>query len=231
MFDTETKEQTSQPQEQKPDQGLMFEVEGRQYDAEAAANKIQHADSHIAKLEQELADLRSQSSSQAEQLEKLGKLEEMLSKQSPPAPQEQQPQSAPQAQINPEDIVRQVMETLSSKEQESLALTNQQKAVQQAKAVFGDSYQQQLLERGKQFGMSQDDIKNLASSNPSLFAHTFGLNKQASDTPAPNSTVQVKANPNEEVKVSEVLLSKGSAAERTKFVADALANPDKFLKG
>ena len=228
MFDSETKEQNSSQQEQQPDQGSMFEVQGRQYDAQSAATKIQHADEHIAKLEKELADYREKLS----KVDKLDSIEELLKQQThKPEPQEQQPQSAPQAQINPDDIVKQVMETLSAKDQASIAQKNQEQAIQAAKSVYGDEYQQKLLEQGKAFGMDKEAIQSLAASNPSLFAHTFGLNRQASDKPSPTSTVNVKPTPNEQVKVSEVLLSKGSAAERTNFVKDALANPDKFLQG
>ena len=229
MFDDKTNVDNVSPTEQKTDQSLMFSVGDRQYDAAAAKTKIEHADNHIAQLETENAKLKEMTS----KLDKLDTLEQLL-KQATPAPQptpEPQVQApAPQAQINPEDLVQTVMQQLSANEQQKIHDSNVRTSTEKAQAVFGSEYQTSLLEIGSKLGMNQEAIVNLAGSNPALFEHTFGLNKQSSNSPAAPSAIAINTPPAQKAKVSDVLMSNGSARERTDFIADALANPDEFLK-
>lgn len=229
MFDDKTNVDNVSPTEQKTDQSLMFTVGDRQYDATSAKTKIEHADSHIAQLEAENAQLKQM----AAKLDKIDTLEQLL-KQSAPAPQsapEPQAQApAPQAQINPEDLVQSVMQQLSAKQQQEVQQANVASSTEKAKQVFGSEYQTKLLEIGSKLGMNQDAIVNLAGSNPALFEHTFGLNKQAASDPATPSSVNIHSAPAEKPKVSDVLMTQGSSKDRAAFIAEALANPDAFMK-
>lgn len=229
MFDDKTNVDNVNPDEQKTDQSLMFKVGDREYDINAAKTKIEHADKHISQLEAENAQLKELAS----KLDKLDTLEQLL-KQSAPAPQstpEPQTQApAPQAQINPEDLVQEVMQKLTATQQAEVQERNIESSTDKAKQVYGSEYQSKLLEIGSKLGMDQASIVNLAGSNPALFEHTFGLNKQsAPDSPASPSSIALNQAPANKPKVSDVLMANGSAKERTDFIKNALENPEAFM--
>lgn len=227
MFNTETKVEQSPQSQQSPDQGVLFQVGDRQYDVTSAATKIQHADEHIARLESELKALREQAS----KLDKIDKLEELLmQKPSTPEPVVQPQSAAPQAQFDEDAMLQKVLAMLDSKSQEKVYQENESKAVQAARAKYGDSWQSKLKEIGTELQMSTDMITNLARTSPTAFSKMFGLSQEAGKgIPSPDSSVHIKPE-QQPVRVSEILLKSGSARSRTDFVADALKNPDKYLR-
>lgn len=227
MFEDETKSEQSQT-EQASDQSALFKVGDREYDVESASKKISSADTHIAQLEKELQDLRGSMS----KLDKLDKLEELLQAKQTPAhePETTPTQAAPQAQFNKDELLQELLGELDSRSQETVLKANEQKAVQAAKDKFGTDYQTKLLERGQELQMDKKAIQDFARTKPAAFAALFGLNTQGKESASPSSSVYIKPEPKSDRSVSEVLMSKGSAKDRTDFIADALKNPDKYLK-
>jgi hypothetical protein len=166
----------TQPQE------IKFKVGDREYDASTASTKIAHADQHISTLEQELASYREKLALTEAQL----KAKEALATQQAPAPVVQ-PTAAPAldqtAQLEALAEER-AFQALTRWQQEALAKANLDASTQAAISVHGDSYQQKLEQTGKEFGMSKDDIVQMAKTKPEAFKRLFGL-----------TTTQVKPNP------------------------------------
>lgn len=227
MFDTETKVEEQSPQsQQSSDQGVLFQVGDRKYDVQSAVTKIQNADEHIARLESELKELREQKT----KLDKIDKLEELLmQKPTTPEPVVPQPSAAPQAQFDEDAMLQRVLAKLDQQSQEQILKANELKAVESAKAKFGSEYQAKLKAIGAELQMSPAAITELARTSPVAFERMFGLTTDSKGIPAPTSSVHVKPE-QQPVRVSDILLKGGSARDRTNFVADALKNPDKYLR-
>lgn len=151
---------------------VKFKVGDREYDVQSAATKIQHADTHISTLESELKTLRDQLALTEAQKKAL---ESMSSYQQTPPPAA--PTSAPVLDRDAllAEAEQRVFDTLNKRQQEALAQQNLAEATAEAKKVYGDSYQQVLLERGSELGMSKDDIMSFAMSKPEAFKRLFNL--------------------------------------------------------
>lgn len=204
---------------------LRFKVGDREYDPATAAVKIEHADKHISTLEQELKALREQltlTEAQKKALEALSHTPPAT----PPAPTGQAPA------IDVEDLLakaeQRVYESLTRKQQDELASKNLNEATELAKTVLGDAYQQELLKRGAELGMSKDDITAFASTKPEAFKRLFGLAQQLpKGSPVPASQYNYKPSPSDDlitVAAKASLDRKASNRQRTEAIAAALAN-------
>lgn len=241
MFDTETKanevEQAlaalaagDEPQkqvEQQPqtsEDQSWFEIGGRKFDKESAKTKIEHSDAHIQRLEAENAQLRQV----AEKLDKLEKLEQLLQVQQP----QQKAQEAQPSQDTPAldveslkaSLLQDIQSQLSAKEKESRQQANLQQAVEAVKQAYGDGYLAKLEQIGQELDMSEEDITNLAKTNPKAFARMF-MPKDFKPAPAPKSSVipprQVETGDKFKDTATKLLKST-SAQERTRMVAELL---------
>lgn len=220
MFDQQTNPGEQSQPEQTQDQGALFQVEGRDYTAEQAQTKIQHADQHIQKLEQELARLRSVE----EKLGKLDSIEELIRQSAQSSQQQPVQESAPAPQeLDKDALLQELMGSMEKKSQQEVQQANERKAIESAKAKFGDSYQAKLLEAGTQLGMTQDGIVALAQRSPQAFSKLFGLDDQAKPQPAPSSSVTVPSTQHEQDQLTEVLRDP-SARKRTEYVKNKLAD-------
>jgi hypothetical protein len=164
-----------------------FEVDGRKYNPESATKKISHQDQHISKLEQELADLREQTS----KLDKIDKLEELLNQQqqSQQPASEQPPQNEQTNSFNEEEFKSKMLSELEQKiveqKQAEAAQSNVQKATEQAKELYGSGYAQKLEQIGQELGMDKDSIKNMAANQPNVFNRLFLQSSGSNPKPAP----------------------------------------------
>lgn len=163
---------------------VKFKVGDREYDVQAAATKIQHADQHISTLESELKALRDQLALTEAQKKAL---EAMSVSTPPPAPA---PTSAPAFDRDTllAEAEQRVFDKLSRQQQEAVARANLEAATAEAKKVYGDSYQQVLLERGSELGMNKDEIMAFASAKPEAFKRLFNLTTQARTNVPPSSS-------------------------------------------
>lgn len=220
----EVTEETKQPEEEQ-----WFVVNDRKYDKEAAATKIQHADTHIGKLESELAELRKQLELTTAQQKVKETMEASTTKQN-----QQGNESAPvqnttdttQA-VKPEDLLSQVESILAQREQEKSKSSNLSTSTELARSTYGDSYQQKLQEIGNELGLSKADIVEMASTKPQAFTRLFGLQSNApKPRPSSVSTLTVGNHPQQEDasrSAAKVVLSSKSAKERNEAVAALLA--------
>lgn len=220
MFDNN---QPPADQSGAPQPDVKFKVGDREYDTASAAVKIEHADKHISTLEQELKALRDQltlTEAQKKALEALSHTPPAT----PPAPTSQAPA------IDVDDLLakaeQRVFDTMSRQQQVALATKNLSEATAVAKQVFGDGYQQELLKRGSELGMNQEDIVQFASTKPDAFKRLFGLNTAPNPAgPAPASSYSYRPNV-ADTPVSKAVQAlrdpKATGRQRTDAVAQAL---------
>jgi hypothetical protein len=168
----------------------LFTIGDRNFSKDDAVNKITNADSFIEQLkaegktkDDELAQLRAQ-------IDQSTKLDDALARMNSQRTGETQNQDAPTSAIDIEalkaELLGSMSETLSKKEQDTLSQKNQEDSISAAQAIYGDTYESKLREKAKQLGMSDADIINEASANPTKFKALFGLNTNKQSNPSPN---------------------------------------------
>lgn len=231
MFDEGQTNTSPEPVEQQTEQSTVQEdwlvIGDRKYDKDAAVTKITHADSHISKLEQELAELRREKELLSAQQEARQAMSQ-LQTQSNPTPAVQNTTETGKDDGN--DLESRVEQILRQRESQTVKQTNLNQSTEAAKAVYGEAYQAKLEELGKGLGMSKADIVELASSKPQAFKHLFGLNTNApAPKPSATSTVTMPSSSNDDPfkSVAKTVLSSSSAKERTSAIAALLAQANK----
>lgn len=220
MFDT-----TQPPADQSgaPQSNVVFKVGDREYDPATAAVKIEHADKHISTLEQELKTLREQLSLTEAQKKALEALSHTPPTTTP----------APTSQAQPFDMddllakaEQRVFDTLSKQQQAALAEKYLSESTSVAKQVFGDNYQQELLKRGGELGMNQEDIVQFASTKPDAFKRLFGLNTAPNPAVPPPASSYSYRSSTADTPVSKAVQvlrdSKATGRQRTDAIAEAL---------
>ena len=216
MFDPENTN-TNQPSD------LKFKVGDREYDVNAAVNKIQHADQHISTLEKELEELRAKLALTEEQR----KAQEALNKPQPPTP------PVTTTTVDPVEIEARVrllaeqaaLNALSQSQQSSVMDTNLRECTEAAKQMYGDSYQQVLRTKGATLGYTEAEIVELAKSKPAAFRSIFGITVQPKASTQFGSSYTVPNNPQEDPlrQVAKTILGKGSSnRDRTAAIAALL---------
>lgn len=231
MFDEGQTNTSPEPVEQQTEQSTVQEdwlvIGDRKYDKYAAVTKITHADNHISKLEQELAELRREKELLSAQQEARQVMSQAQT-QSNPAPAVQNTTETGKDDGN--DVESLVEQILRKRESQTAKQTNLSQSTEAAKAVYGEAYQAKLEELGKGLGMSKADIVELASTKPQAFKHLFGLNTNApAPKPSATSTVTMPSSSNDDPykSVAKTVLSSSSAKERTSAIAALLAQANK----
>jgi vacuolar-type H+-ATPase subunit I/STV1 len=204
---------------------VKFKVGDREYDVQSAATKIQHADTHISTLESELKALRDQLALTEAQKKALEALSSQP--QHSPAPA---PTSAPALDKDAllAEAEQRVFDTLNKRQQEALAKQNLEAATAEAKKVYGDSYQQVLLERGAELGMDKNEIMAFAQSKPEAFKRLFNLSgTQARPQVPPSSSYRPSTTDiTDPIKLAAkaAVDRNASSRQRTEAIALALKN-------
>lgn len=224
-------EQQTQPtQEQQPTVQEDWLVVGeRKFDKDAAAKKIEHADTHISKLEQELAELRSKLEQDQARQEAQKAMFPEKQEQEAVTPQVQNTTET-KAEVDEALLLSKVTQILTQRETESNKQKNIQDAVQAAQSVYGESYQSKLEALGSELGMSKDDIKDLAATKPQAFKRLFGLNQQPKQQPAFNSSVvsqRIDTSDDPLKSTAKLVLSSTSSKDRTAAIAALLSQTTK----
>lgn len=202
--------------QQPAGEDFLFKVGDRGFTAEAAINKITHADAHISRLEQEaqerLAYVQSLELKLANSTQLAQAIEQLKTQSTSQQPLEgsqmsttdsqalsngtgTQPQGTQQStptvapSVNLEELMAMVRNQLQADSQKATQEQNKTDCFTAAQAVYGTEYETKLLEKGKDLGFnSVAELQELASTRPALFKQTFGLNRQTATQPAPAST-------------------------------------------
>ncbi len=152
---------------------VLFTIGDRSYHTpEEAANKIQNADSHIAKIEAENADNLKTIAELTGKLSSESKVNDLLDKLSNGTKDEQTAQISTPA-LNSNDIVKQVRDELSQESAQQVCKINMDNAMEQAKKGLGDDFINLVKKKADTLGMPMADVDRLASNNPTAFVELF----------------------------------------------------------
>lgn len=164
---------------------------------QAILKRDQHAQEHIQRLEAEAAARKAQEAELAErlanlerELEKRASLEELLAKKASAQPDSRGGETKP---LDVDSVVTKVLQSMEQRTQAERAKANRVAAIEAAKSVYGDSYNQKISETAKELGMTLNEVDDLAGRSPQAFARVFGLQTVAdnkhrnSAAPATNS--------------------------------------------
>lgn len=199
--------------QEQPDQGSegkptsMFEVGGRQYDAEAAKTKIENADKFIEQLKSERQQDSERLQSLEDQIRELtrhkdtsAKLDELLSKREEQEPSKPAEQTKP-PQLDEAAIIAKLREQMDLENQTEVRARNMSSAVQAASKRYGEDWRAKLREQGKEMGMDDRAIQEMAQTSPQAFAKLFGLTsetKRSEAAPTGGSSMQAPTTREEE---------------------------------
>ena len=161
----------SEPKGQIPTELTELVGEGKKYKTmEDALKSIPHAQTHIATLEQELADLKKRQES-TQSIE--GMLKQMLQAQQGTGQNSNQNPEPPK--VDPSAIVNEVLQQLKQSTEQEQMQANLQKANQAMQEQFGDTASTVLKQRAEALGVSVDFLKSTASRSPQAFLELVGV--------------------------------------------------------
>lgn len=172
--------------QQVPDYLSGLVGEGRKYGSlEAAMKSIPNAQDHIARLEQENADLRAQAQA-AEDLQaiidkNLGGAEARRSDVS-----EAQP-------YNPNDLASLIDDRMNARSAQEKATANIMAVDSAMRSKFGDKATEQLALKAKELGVGIDFLQDTASRSPKAFLQLFGMSDRTEPV-ATSMSVQSSVN-------------------------------------
>lgn len=155
-----------------PDVAQELIGEGRKYaSAEDALAALPHAQSHISKLEEEMASLR-------EDLSKRKTAEEILD-----AINKKSPEEATVPQFDPSQLDALIENKLSAKEQYAKDTANTTSVANKFRAEFGDENAEKVyIQKASELGLSVDYMNSLAKTSPEAVFKLCGL-KPTTSTP------------------------------------------------
>lgn len=159
-----------------------FVGEGKKYkSAEDALRSIPHAQTHIQRLEEELAA----SKAEVVKARAIDELLDEMRKQGTP-----QPQAASVQPSAPVDIDSAVEAALERKEALLLSKNNAETVINTFKATFGEQSEAQFIRLAQENGLSVAYLNNLAMTSPSAVLKLAGLTKSVQPS-VPHSTSSV----------------------------------------
>lgn len=152
---------------------------------EDALKGAAHAQAHIAKLEQEMADLKAKSES-AKKIEDLIGVLEAKKGDTPPTSQEP-------TKVDPADIQKIVQDVLQDVNTKATREQNVKTVTSVFKKLYNEKASETLYGKAEDLGMSKADINSLIASNPKAALKLLGVDdKQVSTV----DSISTSVNPN-----------------------------------
>lgn len=159
---------TTNPESTIPPELIELVGAGKKYaTVDAALKALPHSQSHISKLEAELAQLR-------EEVNKRKTAQELLDEIKSGIPQGETP---PTAGLNQDTVVQLVEKVISQKEQKQAAQTNIGKVVSAFKDAFQDKAEEQYNKLAQEAGLSVGELNRLAATSPMAVLKLAGVTK------------------------------------------------------
>ena len=194
--------------------------EGKKYkSAQDALKSIPHAQSHIQRLEEELAATKAEVA-KAKAVDEL--LEEL---------RKQPPQSTPAQAATPQeplDINGAVEAALARKEAQLTAKANAKTVIDSFKQAYGEQSEAQFIKLAEETGLAIPYLNNLAMTSPSAVLKLAGLTKSAQpNVPHSSSTVNTQAALDNNKTLSSAVPVVGASS---KDVLQAWRNAGEFVK-
>lgn len=216
IFDTNPDQGTAPvvPPAASPTTQLSPELEaivgtGKKYaTVEAAMAALPHTQTHISKLESELAELREDLNKRQTTQELLDALKSNgTNVQGVTAPKE----------ISQDDIVKLVEQVVSQKEVKRTSESNISSVIGRFKEVFGaDKAKDQFLKLSQETGVSVTELNRLAALSPAVIYKLAGL-----DNKAPTIPGKVTSTVNTQTSQVEGVISAAVKGTSTKDLLDA----------
>ena len=208
---------------------LSLKVGDRTFSSqEDLANHIQHAQTHISRLEQENADMRAKMAEFDTLKEQVNELLEEVRK---PKESTSEGESSMTSTIDTEALVGQVKESLQKEQTKAVQEANFEKAKAAAQEAWGDTYLQKIAERAKDLDMPLKEVDRLAKQSPKAFSRIIledsGTPKgDGTDIPRPSTRVTLPGDQNGQEK-PKTRFSRMNTMDRAAEVArriEALSN-------
>lgn len=175
---------------------ITLKAGDKEYTPEAAIKKIESADQHIAKIEQENATLREQQKKEAENRKGESTVEKLarLLQEGEQTPETSDKTVTPDMPLTPETIEQQVQAAIEKNKraeaeakQKEQAEKNQQDIDALLKTRFGDKVEESLLD----MELSLEEVKNLGSVPGGMKAVKKLFSGSSSPDPAPSGGIRI----------------------------------------
>ena len=201
---------TQEQQQQETNSTPLFKIGEREYDVESAKTKIEHADKHVQTVESEASELRKKVEQLEAQLANSSKLDQVLETlqanqvATPTSTEGNTTQSVDKEALMQEllgQIAPKIEETFSARQRQEQLAKSFEDTVKLAQERYGSEYESKLREQGNELGMSDADIREMASTKPEAFKRLFGLKQgkvasQATPQSSVNTTSFANSNNN-----------------------------------
>lgn len=209
-----------------------FIGEGKQYaDVNTALSSIPHKDSHIARIEQENAEMR-------DKLAESKKLEDVISAMDSSRQESAQTQENSQdGNTSPQDVTDIVRGVLQEERQVETEQGNIQKASDFMVKTYGDKATEVAQAKAQELGMSMAELKGLATRSPaayqSLFQAQVGNTTETHSSQGDVNTQSHQTQLSGQAKYDEI-----RRADRSKFLSsdvqraqmrEAMENPEQYF--
>ncbi len=154
-------------------------VGGKMYHPEAAAKKIENADTHITTLERENAEKDATTLKLLERIEALEKdrnttdaIDRLVAAQ-PIVPATPAPEPLPTQEVSKEELVQAAVDSIKGEQVAQKQSANLDACIAEAQTAFGDDYGVKVDAAGAKHGMNFDQIMEMARNQPSVFKALF----------------------------------------------------------
>lgn len=191
--------------------------EGKKYkSAEDALKSIPHAQSHISKLEEEMAQMREELAKRKAAEELLEELKSTGFKQEPTT-----------TKSDPVDIEQVVAKVLTQKEAQAKAQENQKQVVKAFDGKYGDKGEEMYVKLAEESGMSVAELNLLAARSPKALFKLAGFESKESVPGKTQSSVNTEGFKQESSNNLSAKVPKGAT---TKDVLQAWRNAGEKVK-
>lgn len=175
-------------QSQQQENSLFFVGEGKKYHSIEELDKAHgHASEHIAKLEEELKELRSMQEGREKKDEAVEKVLKALRGETPEVQSDASDQTHDNQQGSPEAVEEIVKRVLSQSQEENTHTSNLKKVREGLVAKYGDKAAEVYQSVGRDLGL---DLDNLSRTSPDAVFKLLGVDaKPAQNNYVPPSSV------------------------------------------
>jgi hypothetical protein len=164
----------------------LVKERGEQWkDPEVIAKGKREADKHIAELNKQLEELKTQSESGK-------KIEDLLAKMEEATKSKTTSESDTKTSVSEDDIQSLVEQTLTKRQQEERYKSNLEQVDSQLAEAFGDEAGSVVQKKAQELGMSMDKLKEIAAESPNAFLALVGEKPKEGQSMRTDSTIRTE---------------------------------------
>lgn len=190
VFGDQTKEEGKvENQDSNSGSSSLFVIGERAYDVEAARKKIESADEHIRRIEEENAKMR-------DELNKAKTLEDVIAAMKPNTTSEEPKTPA----TNTEDVASLVERMLVETRRKEKAAANLEVADKEMKKIYGEKAKDMVIAKAEELGLGIKTITDIAAQSPAAFMQLFKSQQSESVESSNKGTQSSTAMPDGSIK-------------------------------